>query len=85
LANDPKRKVANSPSKGGWIAIVESKEVVDFGMAKSLADELKGIIAIIQVSDATGEVGYLSYAQESASFAEIRSWRGGMGRERCAA
>lgn len=65
LANDPKRKIAISPSKDGWIAIVESKEVVDFGMAKSLADELKGSIAIVQVSDATGEVGHLSYTQGS--------------------
>ncbi len=63
LENDPKRKVAISPGKDGWFAIVESKEVVDFGMAKSLSDELGGMAVIIQVSDVTGELGYLSYAE----------------------
>jgi hypothetical protein len=63
LEGDPKRKVAISPSNGGWFAIVESKEVVDFGMAKSLSDELGGMAVIIQVSDVTGEVGCLSYAE----------------------
>jgi len=33
LESDPKRNVAISPAKDGWFAIVESKEVVDFGLA----------------------------------------------------
>src|SRR5581483_4489466 len=65
LENDPKRKVAISPARDGWFAIVESKEVVDFGLAKSLSDELGGIAVIIQVSEVTGELGYLSYAEGS--------------------
>jgi len=62
LAKDPKRKVAISPVIEGWIAIIESKEVVDFGMAKSLADELGCTAFIMQVSDSTGAVGHLSYS-----------------------
>ena len=61
LASDPKRKIAISPSTNDWIAIIESKEVVDFGMAKTLVDELGGSAVIIQVSDSTGAMGHLFY------------------------
>lgn len=61
LVADPKRKVAISPETDGWIAIIESKEVVDFGMAKRLADELGGKAVIVQISDAIGALGKLIY------------------------
>lgn len=61
LVGDPKRKVAISPENDGWIAIIESKEVVDFGMAKLLADELGGVAVVVQVSDAIGAMGNLVY------------------------
>lgn len=61
LVNDPKRKVAISPLSSGWIAIIESKEVVDFGMAKRLVDELGGMAVVVQVADAIGAVGMLVY------------------------
>jgi len=63
LVGDPKRKVAISPETDGWTAIVESKEVVDFGMAKLLADELGGTAVVVQVSDAIGAMGKLIYRQ----------------------
>lgn len=66
LATNPKRKLAISPNKNGWIAIIESKEVVDFSMAKYLADELKTTAAIIQISDAAGELGFLLYENGKA-------------------
>jgi hypothetical protein len=61
LVNDPKRKIAISPETDGWTAIIESKEVVDFGMAKLLADELGGTAVVVQVSDAIGAMGKLIY------------------------
>lgn len=62
LARETKRKVAISPLRDGWIAVIESKEVVDFGMAKAIADHLQGMAVIVQSSDVTGTLGTLIYA-----------------------
>ncbi len=60
LRNNPKRKLAVSAARDGWIALVESKEVVDFGMAKALSEQLNTAVLAIQVSEATGAAGYAS-------------------------
>ena len=58
LAKEPKRKVALSPSSGGWIAGIESKEVVDFALLQKLAETLKTNVIAVQLSDVTGSCGY---------------------------
>lgn len=40
LAAETKRKIAISPPKEGWIALIESKEVIDFALAKVLSEGL---------------------------------------------
>jgi hypothetical protein len=60
LAKESKRKVAISPSRDGWIALIEAKEVVDFALAKTLSEELDTAVLIIQVSEVTGGAGYAS-------------------------
>src|ERR1051326_3561137 len=60
LAKGPKRKIAISPPRKGWGALVESKEVVDFALAKVLSEELDTTVLAIQVSEASGAAGYAS-------------------------
>jgi hypothetical protein len=60
LAKEPKRKVAISPSQGGWIALVESKEVVDFALANALSEKLDTTVLVIQLSEVSGAAGYAS-------------------------
>jgi|YelNatPaOPRAMG01_1025707.scaffolds.fasta_scaffold131109_2 hypothetical protein len=60
LANEPKRKVAISPPRDGWIAVVESKEVVDFALAKELSEKLDTTVLVIQVAEGIGAAGYAS-------------------------
>jgi len=62
LQNDKKRKVGVSSVKNGWVQLVESKEVVDFGMAKNLADGFAGKALVLQLSDVTGKFGFLLYS-----------------------
>lgn len=61
LKDETKRKIGVSPNIAGWVQIVESKEVVDFGMAKALADSSSGKAVVIQLSDVTGDMGFLVY------------------------
>jgi energy-converting hydrogenase Eha subunit C len=60
LAHEPKRKVAISSPREGWVALVESKEVVDFALAKALSEKLNTTILIVQLSEASGAAGYAS-------------------------
>lgn len=60
LASEPKRKIAISPPRDGWIAIVESKEVVDFALANELSEKLGTTVLAIQVAEASGAAGYAS-------------------------
>ena len=60
LAKESKRKIVISPPKEGWIALIESKEVVDFGMAKVLSEKLDAAVLVIQLSEASGATGYAS-------------------------
>jgi len=60
LAKETKRKVAISPPHDGWIAVVESKEVVDFALAQELSDKLGTSVLAIQLSEAVGAAGFAS-------------------------
>ncbi len=60
LAKEAKRKVAISPAREGWVALVESKEVVDFALAKALSEKLDTTVLAIQLSEASGAAGYAS-------------------------
>jgi len=60
LAKEPKRKVAISPPRDGWVALVESKEVVDFSLANALSEKLDTTVLAIQVAEASGAAGYAS-------------------------
>jgi hypothetical protein len=57
LAPERKRKIGVSPIQGGWVAVVESKEVVDFALLQSISITLKAEVIAIQVSDVTGSCG----------------------------
>lgn len=58
LDRESNRKIAISPPTGGWIALVESKEVVDFALAGALSRGLGAFVLAIQVSEASGAAGY---------------------------
>ena len=58
LTKEPKRKVALSPSLGGWIASIESKEVIDFALLQRLAEALKTKVIAVQLSEVSGYCGY---------------------------
>jgi hypothetical protein len=58
IARDPKRKIAVSPPTDGWIALVESKEVIDFALAQTLSELLEAEVVAIQLSEVTGCCGY---------------------------
>lgn len=59
LANDAKRKMAVSSSKGGWIAIIESKEVNDYAMLMQLSKELQTEVFSVFQYDTAGAWGYV--------------------------
>ena len=58
LAKEQKRKVALSPSAAGWVAGIESKEVVDFALLQRLAETLKTNVVAVQLSEVSGCSGY---------------------------
>lgn len=58
LANEPKRKVALSPSVGGWIAGIESKEVIDLALLQRLSEALRTNVIAVQLSEVSGCYGY---------------------------
>jgi hypothetical protein len=58
LAKEAKRKVAISPPRNGWIAVIESKEVVDFALANALSEKLDTSVLAIQLSESSGAAGY---------------------------
>ena len=61
LAPERRRKVAVSPMQSGWVALVESKEVIDFAFLQSIGDTLKASVVAIQVSDVVGACGHALY------------------------
>lgn len=60
LAKESKRKIVISPSRDGWVALIESKEVVDFALANALSEKLDTSVLAIQLSEASGAAGYAS-------------------------
>ena len=61
LAPARKRKVAVSPVQGGWVATIESKEVIDFALLQSVSDTMKSDVVAVQISDVLGACGYTFY------------------------
>ena len=58
VAGHADRRVAISPVVAGWLAAVESKEVLDFELLRRLSDQLKTDVLAIQLSDVTASCGY---------------------------
>lgn len=58
IAPDKKRKVAVSPMQNGWVAIVESKEIIDFTLLQNISGTLNTDVVAIQISDVVGACGY---------------------------
>ena len=58
LANEPKRKVAISPVENGWIAGIESKEVLDFAMLQEISERLSCEIVVCQLANIADSCGY---------------------------
>jgi|SRR6266436_6221570 len=59
-AKDPNRKVAISPPRDGWLALIESKDVIDFALAKAPSEKLGTSVLAIQLSEGSGAAGYAS-------------------------
>ena len=60
LAHEPKRKLAISLPRDGWVALIESKEVIDFALARTLSEKLKTTVLAIQVYETSGAAGFVS-------------------------
>lgn len=58
LANDKKRKVALSPAAGGWIAGIESKEILDLALLQTLSVNLSTTVVVVQLYEVVGACGY---------------------------
>lgn len=54
LAPQKKRAVAVSPVHSGWIAAIESKEVLDFALLETISRILRVEVLAIQLSDVAG-------------------------------
>ena len=61
IANDKKRKVAVSNCIGGWISIIESKEVNDYRMLMDISKILSTQVIAIVLSDVSGLCGYVEF------------------------
>ena len=61
IAKDSKRKIAVSGSTGGWISVLESKEVNDYGMLLNLSKELCTDVICVVISDVTGSCGFVEF------------------------
>jgi hypothetical protein len=51
------RKISVSESAGGWVAVVEDREVVEPALAISLSETLNTSVVAIQLYEVTGSVG----------------------------
>lgn len=58
LAHEHKRKIAVSPPYNGWVALIESKEVVDFALATLLSQKLQTHVLVVQLYESSGAAGY---------------------------
>jgi len=58
VADHDNRKVAISPLVNGWIAGVESRNVLDFELLRRLSEQLRTDVLAVQLSVVTGSCGY---------------------------
>ena len=58
VAPDPKRKIAVSPVNEGWIAAIESKEVLDFALLQQISEETGSEVIACQLAGAIDSCGY---------------------------
>lgn len=58
VAADPKRKVAVSPVVDGWVAVVESKEVLDFRLLQGISAQLSAEVLACQLGEVTDSFCY---------------------------
>ncbi|MFH1022184.1 MAG: hypothetical protein V1809_02215 [Planctomycetota bacterium] len=58
LVNEHNRKIAISTSRNGWVAAVESKEVLDFQLLQMISVDMDTEVVAIQLSDVTGAFGF---------------------------
>jgi hypothetical protein len=58
VAGQGTRRVALSPPVNGWVAGVESHEVLDFELLRQLSAGLQADVLAIQLSEVTGSCGY---------------------------
>ena len=58
IVGNPTRKVAISRPKAGWIAAIESKEVLDFALLQRIGQSIGTDVVAYQISDSTGGCGY---------------------------
>jgi hypothetical protein len=58
LATEPKRKIAVSPVQNGWVAAIESKEVLDFALLQQISQGLSCEVVACQVASIVDSCGY---------------------------
>lgn len=58
VAGQGTRRVAISSPVNGWVAGVESWEVLDFELLRQLSEELRADVLAVQLSEVTGSCGY---------------------------
>jgi hypothetical protein len=58
IVGNPQRKVAMSKPRAGWIAAIESKEVLDFALLQRIGQSVGTDVIAYQISDSTGGCGY---------------------------
>jgi hypothetical protein len=62
LAVESKRKIAVSPVKEGWVAGIESKEVLDFTLLKNISNRLKAEVIACQLASIVDSCGYVRFS-----------------------
>jgi hypothetical protein len=62
IAGNHKRKIAISKPVSGWVAGIESKEVVDFALLQHIGLSLAVDVIVYQISDSTGGCGHAVFS-----------------------
>lgn len=61
LRDEPRRRIAVSHTVDGWTAVIESREVVDFELARIASARLRTRVVVIQAADTVGARGIAVY------------------------
>lgn len=80
LQHEPKRKIGVSEPSNGWTAVLESKEVVDFDLARITSQQLNTRVAVVQLADVVGACGTALYDKGEvllARYSEVDADPGG--------